>query len=197
MRGVKAQHADDGPAEQTVSDKELVAACRAGDRLALERLLTPHEKPLYHLCLGVLRNAADAEDAVQETFLRAMRGLAGFRGDASFRTWLQRIAVNVCIEWKRSRRPTAPIEAAERMAGAASGFEEATIRHQLALDALGCLSAAQRAALILKEVQGLSVEEIAATMSWNAKKVENELYRARKALAVWRAGLLQPGTHDG
>ncbi|NLH98374.1 MAG: RNA polymerase sigma factor [Chthonomonadales bacterium] len=191
MHGVKAQHAADGQPEQTVSDKELMIRCRAGDRLALERLLTPYEKPLYHLCLGILRNAADAEDAVQETFLRAMRGLAGFRGEASVRTWLQRIAVNVCIEWKRSRKPTAPMEAAERMASTSPDLEETTIRHRLALDALGVLTEAQRAALILKDVQGLSVEEIAATMSWNAKKVENELYRARKALAVWRARTIE------
>lgn len=190
MHRVKAQHAEDGRPERTVSDKELLAACRAGDRLALERLLTPHEAPLFHLCLGILRNPADAEDAVQEAFLRAMRGLAGFRGDSSVRTWLQRIAVNVCIEWKRSRKPTQPMEAAERVASTGPGFEETAIRRQLALDALGVLSESQRAALILKDVQGLSVDEIAATMSWNAKKVENELYRARKALAVWRAGAL-------
>lgn len=193
MHRGKTQHAEGGQSVRTASERELMAACRAGDRLALERLLTPYEAPLYHLCLGILRNAADAEDAVQETFLRAMRGLAGFRGDAAVGTWLQRIAVNVCIEWKRSRRPTAPLEAAERSAGTSGGFEETAIRHQLALDALGALSESQRAALILKDVQGLTVDEIAATLSWNAKKVENELYRARKALAVWRAGALQAG----
>ncbi len=186
MQSLEARHAEGGPNVRAASDKELMAACRAGDRIALERLLTPHERPLYHLCLGILRNPSDAEDAVQEAFLRALRGMGKFRGDSSIRTWLQRIAVNVCLEWRRSEKPTAPIELAERMAAPGTAVEERTVRYLQAMDALAALTPAQRAAIVLKDVQGLNADEVATAMGWNVKKVENELYRARQALAEWR-----------
>jgi RNA polymerase sigma-70 factor (ECF subfamily) len=165
---------------------ELMQAWRAGDRLALERLLTPYEMQLYHLCLGILRNREDAEDAVQEAFLRALRGMDRFRGDAAVRTWLQRIAVNVCVEWKRSRRQTAALDSAGELAAPEASVEDRVLGRVEALDALGALSVHQRAAIVLKDVQGLSTDEVAAAMGWSIKKVENELYRGRKALAAWR-----------
>src|SRR5712691_8944143 len=76
--------------------------------MALEQLLVPYERPLHALCRGMLGHADDAEDAVQETFLRALRALPNFRGDAAFRTWLFRIAVNVCLGAKASRSPAVP-----------------------------------------------------------------------------------------
>src|SRR5215467_10388084 len=94
----------------------LLQAGQAGDRAALARLLAPHERRLYMLCRGILGHAQDAEDAVQETYLRALRALPGFRRDAPFRTWLFRIAVNVCLDWKRARRPTEPWDEAAGMA---------------------------------------------------------------------------------
>src|SRR5712691_76395 len=78
----------------------LLRAGKAGDAAALERLLALHKRPLYALCRGMLGNADDADDAVQETFLRALRALAGFRGEAAFRSWLFRIAINVCLKWR-------------------------------------------------------------------------------------------------
>src|ERR1051326_854799 len=91
-------------AEERAVEKALLQAGRTGDRAALEQLLALHKRSLYALCRGILGHADDAEDATQETFLRALRGLPGFRGEASFRTWLLRIAVNLCLEWKASRR---------------------------------------------------------------------------------------------
>lgn len=184
---MEARHADGGGRDSVIADNELMAACRAGDSLSLERLFAPHERPLYLLCLGILRNTEDAEDAVQEAFLRALRGLHRFRGDAAVRTWLQRIAVNVCLEWKRSRKPALPLEAAERTPAPGRAVETRALDHIDALDALGRLTPHQRSAVLLKELEGWSVAEIAAAMRWNAKKVENELFRARRALAAWRA----------
>src|SRR5438309_10773943 len=95
-----------GPAR----DAALVRAGLAGDLTALEQLFRPHERSLVALCHGILGNAEDAEDAAQETFLRALRALSRFRGDAAFRSWLFRIAINLCLEWKRSRHPTEPLK---------------------------------------------------------------------------------------
>src|SRR5262245_55515511 len=84
----------------------LARAAVAGDRSAMDQLLAPQERSLLALCHGLLGDADDAEDAAQETLLRALRALSSYRGDASFRTWLFRIGVNVCLNWKRARRPT-------------------------------------------------------------------------------------------
>src|SRR5262249_26987473 len=89
-------------------ESELLRAGRAGDLAALDALLERPNRPLLGLCCGILGHADDAEDAVQETFLRALRGLAGFRGEAAFGTWLFRIAVNVCLRWKAGRHPEEP-----------------------------------------------------------------------------------------
>src|SRR5260370_41670005 len=94
----------EGPAVES----ELLRAGKAGDREALEQLLALHQRSVLALCHGILGHVDDAEDAAQETFLRALRALPGFRGDAAFRTWLFRIAVNVCLRSKAARHPTEP-----------------------------------------------------------------------------------------
>jgi hypothetical protein len=97
-----------GPGEidgETAAEAALLREGLAGDRAALEQLLALHKRSLYALCLGILSHPEDAEDAVQETFLRALRALPGFRGEASFRTWLGRIALHLSFCWKASRLP--------------------------------------------------------------------------------------------
>src|SRR4051794_8157187 len=93
----EAGHAVSGHARPAGSDSErvLLQAGRAGECAALEQLLALHQRALFALCYGMLGHADDAEDAVQETFLRALRSLSGFRGESAFRTWLFRIAVNL------------------------------------------------------------------------------------------------------
>src|SRR5207248_2287406 len=103
-KGLAVGGRDDLPAVEV----ELLRAGKAGDPVALERLLALHEPSLLSLCYGILGHVDDAEDATRETFLRALRGLSGFRGDASFRTWLFRIAVHICLKWKAERPLTEP-----------------------------------------------------------------------------------------
>ncbi|NUQ71278.1 MAG: RNA polymerase sigma factor [Chthonomonadales bacterium] len=186
MQGLEASRAEGGIIRLTAGDNHLLDACRAGDRAALERLLTPHETTLYRLCLGILGRTEDAEDAVQEAFLRAIKGLPSFRGDASVKTWLQRIAVNVCLETRRKRRPVLPMVAAEEAPSGEGTIEASVLARMEALEALGTLTPQQRIAVWLKDVEGWSTREIADSLRWNAKKVENELYRARISLARWR-----------
>src|SRR3954447_21982165 len=90
----------------STTEAALIRAGLAGDRTALEQLLAPHERALIAFCYGILGQAEDAEDAAQETVLRALRGLSSFRGEAAFRSWLFQIAVNLCLRWKSQRRPT-------------------------------------------------------------------------------------------
>jgi RNA polymerase sigma-70 factor (ECF subfamily) len=173
--------------EHAAYESHLLHAARAGDRMALERLLSPHERPLFNLCRGILGHADDAEDAVQETFLRALRALAGFRGDSAVRSWLFRIAVNVCLDWKRSHRPTEPLDEQDGFFPCDGPSPEAIVLRQLRVrEALDALLPRHRALLLLKELEGWSAAEIAVTLRWKKKRVENELYQARRALADWR-----------
>jgi RNA polymerase sigma-70 factor, ECF subfamily len=175
------------PQTADFSELRLLEAGRSGDRAALEALIGRHKGPLYALCFGMLGHADDAEDAVQETFLHALRALPAFRGDAAFRTWLHRIALNLCLRWRARRRPTTSWddEQAVSLAPAASP-ETIALRHLRIGEALATLRPRQRAVLLLKELEGWSMAEIGASLGWNEKRVENELYRARRALATWR-----------
>jgi RNA polymerase sigma-70 factor (ECF subfamily) len=173
--------------EGSVGEAYLLQAARAGDRAALEALLAPHERRLYVLCRGILGHAQDAEDAVQETFLRALTALPGFRGDAPVRAWLFRIAVNVCLEWKRSRYPTEPWDATNASVPSDVASPEAIVLRQMrVMEALQALLPRHRAILLLKELEGWSLAEIAAALRWKTDRVKNELSRARRALADWR-----------
>src|SRR5262249_25818670 len=89
-------------------EAELLRAGKAGDLHALESLLALHKRSLMGLCYGILGHLEDAEDAAQETFLGALRALPRFRGEATFRTWLFRIGINVCLKWKAGRPLTEP-----------------------------------------------------------------------------------------
>jgi RNA polymerase sigma-70 factor (ECF subfamily) len=168
-------------------EPKLLRAGQAGDLAALDELLERHKRPLLGLCRGILGHADDAEDAVQETFLRALRALASFRGDAAFRTWLFRIAVNVCLRWKAGQHPTEPWYE-ERVAALpdTASPEAIALGHLRVMEALNSLPPERRAILLLKEREGWSVAEIALTMRWNEKRVRNQLYKARLALVEWR-----------
>jgi RNA polymerase sigma-70 factor (ECF subfamily) len=169
------------------AEAALIRAGLAGDRAALEQLLGPHRRSVVAVCYGILRDAEDAEDAAQETFLRALRGLSRFRGDSAFRSWLIRIALNVCFSWKRSRHPTETwdAEGSDPRPGGASPESIALGQLQL-MEALGSLSPRRRAALLLKEWEGCSMAEIGALMGWNEDRVKNELHRARRSLVDWQ-----------
>lgn len=171
-------------ADAEEADAALLRAAQAGDRTAVEALVARHKRSLFALCYGILRHADDAEDALQETFLRALRGLPRFRGDAAFPTWLFRIAVNVCLNFKRSQRPTQPWE--EEPAPTSASPELLALRQLQITEALAILMPRHRAILLLKEREGWSVAEIGAAVGWSAKKVERELSRVRQTLAEWR-----------
>jgi RNA polymerase sigma-70 factor (ECF subfamily) len=174
--------------QQGVSgEQQLVRAGQAGDRAALDQLLALHERPLFTFCYGVLHHAQDAEDAVQETFFRALRALPGFRADATFRTWLFRIGLNVCLQWKASHRPTEPWDEAHLGDAPEPASPETIVLHHLQIrEALSALLPRQRAVLLLRVREGWSVHQIAQALGCSDRRVEYELTKARRALLEWR-----------
>ncbi len=150
-------------------------------------LLATHEAPLRFLCRELLGNHDDAEDALQETFLRAIRGLGSFRGEAQLKTWLTRIAIRVCLE-QRHQRHQRPIPLEQLPAPRPSASPETQTLHKLLLQsALSELPPRRQAIFLLKEVEGWSLTEIAEATGTNTPLVKVELYRARKTLQSWAA----------
>lgn len=194
MYRVRAWPRVNGLDEQVKEEQPLLAAMRSGDATAIERLLALHEKSLYALCRGILGHAEDAEDAVQETLLRALRTMDRFRGDSSLRTWLTRIAVNICLDWKRSRRPAAALNEEALDSRYTSPSPEAhVLQDQGLLEALSTLLPRHRTLLLLKELEGWSVAEIAGAFRCTQRRIYHELSLAHRMLAEWRARCAREG----
>src|SRR5512142_3125478 len=104
--------------QETLRDEDLVPHAQAGDEAAFTELVHRHESRVYTLALNMLRNPGDAEDVLQETFISALHGLKGFRGDSSFSTWLYRIAYNATL--MKLRKPATAVSLDVALEGPAS-----------------------------------------------------------------------------
>ncbi|MCE0764347.1 sigma-70 family RNA polymerase sigma factor [Pseudonocardia kujensis] len=170
----------------------MVVRAGEGDVRAFSVLAQRHQPALYRLALRLVGNAADAEDALQESLLDAWRRLDRFRGDSAFTTWAYRIVTNRCLDLLRRRRATVSVEqvaevAPERLAAPEAGAPE----HAAEVDAgLAALRAAlrtlpddQRACFVLRELEGLGYAEIAEITGASETAVRGRLHRARRGLA--------------
>jgi RNA polymerase sigma-70 factor (ECF subfamily) len=172
-------------------DRELVERARAGERAAFDLLVARYQRRLLRLVLRLLRDQAEAEDVVQETFLRAYRALPRFRGDAAFYTWLYRIALNGARSTiLRRRQRTAPHGMAPSQLPAPVpeiGTPESMLLSKQVMQtidaALEALPLELRTAIVLREIEGLSYEEIAQIMECPLGTVRSRIFRAREAIA--------------
>jgi RNA polymerase sigma-70 factor (ECF subfamily) len=175
-------------------ERGLVEQCRRGDPHAFARLVSLHEGMVYGLAARLLGDAEEARDLAQEVFFQVYRKLDRFEGRSSLKTWIYRIVVNQCRNrrrfWHRRRRERSfalhELNAAEeaRLGSGVSPFEELA-RRERALrvqQALLRLSFDHRAVLLLREVEGLNGEEIAASLGLSEGTVKSRLARAREAL---------------
>lgn len=182
------------------ADAMLVARCRAGDRGAFETLFERHHARVFRLTLHILHDREAALDAVQETFIRAHRGLEHHGGARSFGGWLTRIAANLAVDGLRRRQRAEAIAigddgglVADVVAGGPGPHEAAeAARLRGALErGLARLSPMQRIVIVMKELDGLSCEEIAAALRCSVGTVMSRLYYARvkmqRHLARWAA----------
>lgn len=177
------------PREPTELDR-LVVAARDGDQLAFDELVRRTYVDTYTLAMRLTADEEDARDVVQETYLRAWKGLNGFRGDAQFTTWLYRITANTAYTTvKRRRRHRVdhldamveePVEARIEAQPEESAEQSAALA-QIA-DALEHLPPKLRVLVVLKDVYGLSHEEIAAELGISVSAAKVRLHRGRKRL---------------
>jgi RNA polymerase sigma-70 factor (ECF subfamily) len=188
MQGLREWTAVPEAQRQPDDERALLQAARTGDARALDRLVVLHQEALFALCRSILGHAEDAEDAAQEVFLRAFRALPRFRGESAFRTWLFRIAINLCRKWKRRHREVEPWDEPHsgQFPGRSLSPETTAIRRLQLMEAMNALPLHYRAILLLKEQEGWSMAEIGAALGWSEKQVQNALYRARRALLDWR-----------
>jgi RNA polymerase sigma-70 factor, ECF subfamily len=171
-------------------DREAIEACRQGEREAFDRLVERYQRDVYRLCYRYVNNHQDANDMAQEAFLKAYRALSKFRGDSAFSTWLYRIAVNTCLNFRAARRAPQE-ELSEHLADGAAGVAErlqADERSARVREAVARLPEKQRATLILKIYHDLTHEEVARVLGASVGTVKANLFHAlgnlRKLLAV-------------
>lgn len=172
----------------------LVARARLGDEAAIRALVQQNNRRLYRVTRAVLGDDLEAEDAVQEAYLRAFTRLDGFRGESGFATWLTRIALNEALQRLRRRRQTLPENAVETrgavvlpfpMTPAATDPERAAARRQLrqAIEAaIERLPRPLRIVFVLRDVEELSTAETASQLRIPDATVKTRLHRARRQL---------------
>jgi len=166
-------------------DAALAAACRSGDLRAYERLYALHGARMKNLARNLVGNPVDAEDAVQETFLKVHSSIASFRGQSSFITWTYRILINTCYDARRSRRRKKEVanEDSEESPGLEPRAPGAHPALRMALErALAKLTQHQRDVFLLYEVEGFRHAEIAGMLEMTETASKNTLFQAKKNL---------------
>lgn len=178
------------------TEAELVRRAKARDEAALRAIMQANNRRLYRLARGILRNDSEAEDVVQETYVRAFTHLDGFRGEAGLSTWLSRIAINEALGRARARKPsvelgTLPEAALEAqiipfpLSSAAADPEKSMAQREIQLvveHAIDELPDVFRMVFIARVMEGLSIEETSDLLGVKPETVKTRLHRARTML---------------
>ena len=179
-------------------DQQLVERAQRGDKQAFDLLVIKYQRKLARLLSQFIRDAAEVEDVTQETFIKAYRSLSSFRGDSAFYTWLYRIGINAAKNFLVAQKRRASTTTNEFDIEVAENFEEGSQLRELNTpenelmskqiaqtvhQALQALPEELRSAITLREIEGLSYEEIASIMSCPTGTVRSRIFRAREAIA--------------
>jgi RNA polymerase sigma-70 factor (ECF subfamily) len=188
------------PISPDLPDAELVRLAKAGELAAFEALTGRHEQRVFALAMRMLRQQQDAEDVTQQTFLSVLENLAGFRGEASFSTWVLRIASHAALKIIRKRKGLNPVSLDEATEDSESLnsiphpefiadwrqspelLVERNETRRLLDDALARLDEKHRLVFLLRDVEGLSIQETAGALDLSEANVKVRLLRARLQL---------------
>ena len=177
------------------NDKELVKRAQKGDKIAFDALVTKYQYKVVNLVTRFVKDGDEAQDVAQEAFIKAYRGIAKFRGDSAFYTWLYRIAINSAKNYIVSQSRKTPAYAID--AEDAEHMESATAMRDLdtpegsmltreiedtVYQAIRDLPEDLKTAITLRELEGMSYEEIANVMECPIGTVRSRIFRAREAI---------------
>lgn len=155
-----------------------------GDKQAFEQLVRENQNRIYAVCLNMLKNQHDAQDAAQETFIKAYRSLSAFRKASKIETWLTKIAVNTCLDMIKRRKTHLNID--ESFDTAAEETTESTAEKNARImavrRALLDLPPEMRMIIVLRDIDGRSYDDIAEILNLNLGTVRSRLSRAREKL---------------
>lgn len=181
------------------SESELLRECRLGDRAAFQELVERYQRRIVSLALGMVHNPEDAMEIAQETFIKAFENIGNFKGESSVYTWLYRIAVNKAIDFRRKQRRQATVSfdnprpdldreqsyeeslREERPFGPDQQAQAHEVGARVA-EAIDELTPDHKAVILLREVEGLSYDEISRVMQCSKGTVMSRLHYARKRL---------------
>ena len=177
------------------TDKQLLEKVKRGDKSAFDLLVIKYQSRIINLVSRFVRNPEDAMDVTQEAFIKAYRALPNFRGDSAFYTWLYRIAVNtaknhLALQGRRPLETDQDVSEVEQIEGGDALKEQASPEHLLLTDeiqdtilkTIEDLPDDLRTAITLREIEGLSYEEIATVMECPIGTVRSRIFRAREAV---------------
>lgn len=179
-------------------DAELVARVQRGDKRAFDLLVLKYQRKIMRLLSRLIRDPAEVEDVAQEAFIKAYRALPQFRGDSAFYTWLYRIAINTARNWQSAsmRRPITvnqiETEDGETFSQIDNLTDNSTPESMVATReivetvnaAMDALPEELRSAIVLREIEGMSYEDIAQSMGCPIGTVRSRIFRAREAIAA-------------
>ena len=170
-------------------DRAAIEACQRGEREAFDVLVERYQRDVYRLCYRYVNNHHDASDLAQDVFLKAYRAIGRFRGESAFSTWLYRIAVNTCLNFRAARKG-ATEELKDDVADVGRRVDDRLEDDELSQqvrEAVSRLPEKQRATLILKIYNDLTHEEVAQVLGSTVGTVKANLFHAlgnlRKAMA--------------
>lgn len=182
-------------------ERQLIARFQQGDQSAAEEIFRLYHPAIHNLATRMLGGSPEVEDCVQEIFMRAFRGLKGFRGEASLKTWIYRVGTNTCLNYLDKAKRQAPMDSldagayeegsttlAETLESPQRGPEDQVVGLELeeAIQvALDKLAPEFRTALVLRDVEGLSYEEVASATGAALGTVKSRIARARAQAVKW------------
>ncbi len=170
------------PVERPNGDARAIAAARAGDLAAFESLMRQHERLVLVTAVRLLGKLEDAQDASQEVFLRLYRSLGKIDGPRNVPGWLYRVTVNVCHDMTRRRPAAVPVEELPKLAATGADPQQSATqaeRRRALLMSLRFLSEKERAAIVLRDLEGLSTEETARALGSSEATVRSQISKAR------------------
>lgn len=170
--------------DQIASDQQLIQRCLSGELSAYKELYDQHKEIMYNTAWRMLRNVADAEDALQETFIRIFKALPGFKGECKLSTWIYKILLNTCFSVLKQKKSSAErgLNLLRDELPNSTELHENPLNNIILEQEISSLPVGYRSVFVLHEVEGFSHEEIAEMLEITVGTSKSQLFKAKKML---------------